>query len=33
VLLAEGAFLPEEGRLSMRALHEVILRHLLGEPA
>jgi predicted AlkP superfamily pyrophosphatase or phosphodiesterase len=33
VLLAEGAFLPQEGRLPMRALHEVILRHLSGEPA
>lgn len=31
VLLAEGAFLPQEGRLPMHAVHEVILRHLTGE--
>jgi hypothetical protein len=33
VLLAEGEFLPQEGRLPMHAVHEVILRHLTGEPA
>ena len=33
VLLAEGAFLPMEGRLPTRAVHEVILRHLTGEAA
>ncbi|MFM7806936.1 MAG: alkaline phosphatase family protein, partial [Planctomycetota bacterium] len=33
VLLAEGAFLPQEGRLPMHTVHEVILRHLTGESA
>ena len=33
VLLAEGAFLPDAGRLPVRAVHDAILRHLAGEPA
>ena len=33
VLLAEGAFLPDEARMPLRAVHDAILRHLAGEPA
>ncbi|NBQ15419.1 MAG: hypothetical protein EBU31_12650, partial [Proteobacteria bacterium] len=33
VLLAEGAFLPDHARMPLRAVHDVILRHLAGEHA
>ena len=33
VLLAEGDFLPDHARLPLRAVHDVILRHLTGERA
>ena len=33
VLLAEGDFLPDQGRLPLRGVHDVILRHLAGERA
>jgi hypothetical protein len=33
VLLAEGDFLPDHGRLPLRGVHDAILRHLAGERA